>query len=104
MESRGVCSDQLSVNFHWVEFKFHLAAICRFGDDRSHRASAIGNEENFMLVLNGSAGIADVVALADRREQVSVSARVVEAVDHAHQVAAELSSRFPIYGRTTGVG
>ena len=57
-----------------------------------------------MLVLNGSASIADVVALADRREQVSVSARVVEAVDHAHQVAAELSTRFPIYGRTTGVG
>jgi hypothetical protein len=57
-----------------------------------------------MLVLNGSASIADVVALADRREQVSVSARVVEAVDHAHQVAADLSTRFPIYGRTTGVG
>ena len=57
-----------------------------------------------MLVLNGSATIADVVALADRREQVSVSARVVEAVDHAHRVAAELSTRFPIYGRTTGVG
>jgi histidine ammonia-lyase len=57
-----------------------------------------------MLVLNGSASIADVVALADRREQVSVSPRVVEAVDHAHRVAAELSTRFPIYGRTTGVG
>ncbi len=57
-----------------------------------------------MLVLNGSASIADVVALADRREQVSVSARVVEAVDHAHRVAADLSTRFAIYGRTTGVG
>jgi histidine ammonia-lyase len=57
-----------------------------------------------MLVLSGSANIADVVALADRREQVSVSPRVIEAVHHAHQVAAELSTRFPIYGRTTGVG
>ena len=57
-----------------------------------------------MLVLTGSASIADVVALADRREQVSVSARVVEAVDHAHRVAADLSTRFAIYGRTTGVG
>jgi hypothetical protein len=59
-----------------------------FGDDRSYRSPAIENQENFMLVLNGSASIADVVALADRREQVSVSPRVVEAVDHAHQVAA----------------
>ncbi|AGB25007.1 histidine ammonia-lyase [Mycobacterium sp. JS623] len=57
-----------------------------------------------MLVLNGSASIADVVALADRREQVSVSPSVVEAVDHAHRMAANLSTRFPIYGRTTGVG
>src|SRR4029077_1433522 len=57
-----------------------------------------------MLVLNGSAGIADVVAVADRREQVSVSARVVEAVGHAHQGAAELSTRFPISGRSTGSG
>jgi histidine ammonia-lyase len=77
--------------------------VC-FGDDRTHRASAIENEENFMLVLSGSAGIADVVALADRREQVSVSPGVIEAVEHAHQVAADLSTRFPIYGRTTGVG
>ena len=32
-----------------------------------------------MLVLNGSATIADVVALADRREQVSVSPATVAA-------------------------
>ncbi len=57
-----------------------------------------------MLVLSGSASIADVVALADRREPVSVSPRVIEAVERAHRVAAELSTRFPIYGRTTGVG
>jgi histidine ammonia-lyase len=57
-----------------------------------------------MLVLNGSASIADVVALADRREQVSVSPRVVEVVDHAHRVGADLSTRLAIYGRTTGVG
>ena len=57
-----------------------------------------------MLVLNGSATIADVVALADRREQVSVSPATVAAVRRAHQVAAELSTRYEIYGRTTGVG
>jgi histidine ammonia-lyase len=77
--------------------------VC-FGDDRTHRAFAIENEENFMLVLSGSASIADVVAIADRREQVSVSPEVIKAVQHAHQVAADLSTRFPIYGRTTGVG
>jgi histidine ammonia-lyase len=57
-----------------------------------------------MLVLSGSASIADVVALADRREQVSVSPEVVDAVERAHRVAADLATRFPIYGRTTGVG
>ena len=57
-----------------------------------------------MLVLNGSATIADVVAVADRREQVSVSSATVETVRRAHQVAAELSTRYDIYGRTTGVG
>src|SRR6201999_454950 len=57
-----------------------------------------------MLVLNGSARIPDVVALADRRERVSVSAQVVEAVDRAHRVAAGLRARTAIYGRTTGVG
>ena len=57
-----------------------------------------------MLVLNGSATIADVVALADRREQVSVSPATVAGVRRAHQVAADLSTRYDIYGRTTGVG
>jgi histidine ammonia-lyase len=57
-----------------------------------------------MLVLNGSATIADVVALADRSEQVTVAPATVDAVRRAHQVAAELSTRYDIYGRTTGVG
>jgi histidine ammonia-lyase len=57
-----------------------------------------------MLLLNGSATIADVVALADRREQVSVSPDTIAAVKHAHEVAADLGSRYEIYGRTTGVG
>ncbi len=57
-----------------------------------------------MLVLNGFATIADVVALADRREEVSVSLGTVEAVRRAHQVAAELGTRYDVYGRTTGVG
>lgn len=57
-----------------------------------------------MLVLNGSATIGDVVALADRREQVSVSPATLAAVARAHEIAAELSTRSEIYGRTTGVG
>jgi histidine ammonia-lyase len=57
-----------------------------------------------MLVLNGSATITDVVALADRSEQVCVAPAIVAAVGRAHRVAAELSTRHEIYGRTTGVG
>jgi histidine ammonia-lyase len=57
-----------------------------------------------MLVLTGHASIADVVALADRRARVSVSPQVLKAVGHAHEVAADLSTRFATYGRTTGVG
>jgi histidine ammonia-lyase len=57
-----------------------------------------------MLVLNGSATIADVVALADRNEQVSVAPSTLAALRRAHELAAELSTRNDIYGRTTGVG
>ncbi len=45
-----------------------------------------------------------MVALAERSEQVSVAPATVEAVRHAHRVAAELSTRCDVYGRTTGVG
>src|SRR4051812_3067377 len=72
--------------------------------NRSDRSSAVEDQENFMLVLTGPATIADVVTLADRRDRVSVSPDVLEAVAHAHQVAADLSTRFAVYGRTTGVG
>jgi histidine ammonia-lyase len=61
-------------------------------------------KEKIMLVLNGSATIADVVALADRNDEVSVAPSTVAAVRRAHQLAAELSTRNEIYGRTTGVG
>ena len=57
-----------------------------------------------MIVLNGAGSIADVVALADRRDQVSVSQGVIDAVGRVHGLAADLSNRFPTYGRTTGVG
>jgi histidine ammonia-lyase len=57
-----------------------------------------------MIELNGSGSIADVVALADGRDEVAVSPEVVAAVDRMHESAAELSARFPTYGRTTGVG
>jgi histidine ammonia-lyase len=61
-------------------------------------------KENSMLVLNGAAAIADVVALADGREQVEVSPATFDGVERAHRLAAELSTRFEVYGRTTGVG
>jgi histidine ammonia-lyase len=57
-----------------------------------------------MIVLTGSATIADVVALADRRDEVSVAPETLAGVKRAHEVAAELSTRSEIYGRTTGVG
>ena len=57
-----------------------------------------------MIVLNGTGRIADVVALADRRDQVSVAPTIVEAVARVHAQAADLSTRFATYGRTTGVG
>ncbi|WP_029117447.1 aromatic amino acid lyase [Mycobacterium sp. URHB0044] len=57
-----------------------------------------------MIVLNGTGSIADVVALADRREQVSVAPKILEAVTRVHEQAEDLSSRFATYGRTTGVG
>ena len=57
-----------------------------------------------MIVLTGTGTIADVVALADRRDQVSVSPEVIEAVARMHDQAADLSTRFATYGRTTGVG
>jgi histidine ammonia-lyase len=57
-----------------------------------------------MIVLNGTGSIADVVALADRLDQVSVAPTIVEAVTRVHQQAEDLSSRFATYGRTTGVG
>lgn len=57
-----------------------------------------------MVVLTGMSTIADVVALADRHEQVSISPRVLEAVRQAYEQAADISTRFPTYGRTTGVG
>lgn len=57
-----------------------------------------------MIVLNGSGTIADVVTLADRGDEVSISPDVLAAVGRAYDRAAELSTRFPTYGRTTGVG
>lgn len=57
-----------------------------------------------MIVLNGSGTIADVVTLADRGDEVSISPDVLAAVGRAYDRAAELSMRFPTYGRTTGVG
>jgi histidine ammonia-lyase len=57
-----------------------------------------------MIVLNGTGTIADVVTLADRGDQVSVSPKVIEAVARVHEQAADLSTRYATYGRTTGVG
>jgi histidine ammonia-lyase len=57
-----------------------------------------------MIELSGNGTIADIVALAHGRDQVAVAPAVVAAVARMHEQAAELSARFPTYGRTTGVG
>ena len=57
-----------------------------------------------MIVLNGTGTIADVVMLADRRDRVAISPEVLDVVGRAYERAADLSARFPTYGRTTGVG
>src|SRR6478735_5120198 len=57
-----------------------------------------------MIELDGTGRVGDVVTLADGRDQVSVSAKVVEAVARVHDQAADMSIRFATYGRTTGVG
>jgi histidine ammonia-lyase len=57
-----------------------------------------------MIELNGTMRIGDVVALADGHQEVSLPAEVVEAVARLHDQAAELSTRYATYGRTTGVG
>jgi histidine ammonia-lyase len=57
-----------------------------------------------MIELSGTGRIGDVVVLADRRDRVSVSAKVVDAVARRYDDAADLSTRFATYGRTTGVG
>jgi histidine ammonia-lyase len=57
-----------------------------------------------VIVLSGIGRTADVVALADRRDEVRIADDVVERITRVHQGAADLSARFPTYGRTTGVG
>src|SRR6476659_1964497 len=64
---------------YWLEFKCHLVEFLGMGDDRCCHASAVEVEENYMIVLNGKGTIADVVALADRGEKVSISAGVLAA-------------------------
>ncbi|WP_129785773.1 aromatic amino acid ammonia-lyase [Promicromonospora panici] len=56
-----------------------------------------------MIELGGSAGLADVVAVADGG-RVNVPDAAVEAVRRAHEVTRRLSADVPTYGRTTGVG
>jgi histidine ammonia-lyase len=62
------------------------------------------NERTLLIQLDGTGTIGDVVALADQSAKVSVSAEVVAAVRRVHRQAADLSTRFATYGRTTGVG
>jgi histidine ammonia-lyase len=57
-----------------------------------------------MIELDGTGRVGDVVTLADGRDQVSVSAKVAATIARVHHQAADLSTRFPTYGRTTGVG
>ncbi|KAA0098535.1 histidine ammonia-lyase [Mycolicibacterium sp. P1-18] len=57
-----------------------------------------------MIELSGTMTVGDVVALADGRDAVSLPSTVVDAVDDLHDRAADLSTRYATYGRTTGVG
>jgi histidine ammonia-lyase len=57
-----------------------------------------------MIELDGTGRVGDVVTLAYGRDQVSVSATVAATIARVHDQAADLSTRFPTYGRTTGVG
>lgn len=57
-----------------------------------------------MIELNGTMRVGDVVALADRHDEVSLPAKVVETIFRMHDQATELSTRYATYGRTTGVG
>jgi histidine ammonia-lyase len=56
-----------------------------------------------MIELGGSAGLADVVAVADGG-RVRVPDAAIEEVGRAHELTRRLSAEVPIYGRTTGVG
>ncbi|MFC8801134.1 aromatic amino acid ammonia-lyase [Promicromonospora sp. NPDC057138] len=56
-----------------------------------------------MIELGGSAGLADVVAVADGG-RVRVPDAAIEAVGRAHELTRRLSAEVPTYGRTTGVG
>jgi histidine ammonia-lyase len=56
-----------------------------------------------MIELGGSAGLADVVAVADGG-RVRVPDGAIEAVARAHELTRRLSAEVPTYGRTTGVG
>ncbi|MET0476210.1 MAG: aromatic amino acid lyase [Mycobacterium sp.] len=57
-----------------------------------------------MIELSGTMTVGDVVALADLRDEVSLPAKVVDAVARWHDEATDLSARYATYGRTTGVG
>jgi histidine ammonia-lyase len=57
-----------------------------------------------MIELDGTGRVGDVVTLADGRDQVSVSATVSATIARVYDQAADLSTRYPTYGRTTGVG
>ena len=56
-----------------------------------------------MIELGGSAGLTDVVAVADGG-RVRVPDAAIEAVGRAHALTRRLSAEVPTYGRTTGVG
>ncbi|MEU0495503.1 aromatic amino acid lyase [Mycobacterium sp. NPDC006124] len=57
-----------------------------------------------MIELSGTMTVGDVVALAHGRETVSIPASILSGVERLHHQAADLSTRYATYGRTTGVG
>ncbi|MWV48563.1 histidine ammonia-lyase [Rathayibacter sp. VKM Ac-2803] len=57
-----------------------------------------------MIALDGTAGIGDIVALADRRDRPALGPGALDAVADAARAADRVAEHTPVYGRSTGVG
>jgi histidine ammonia-lyase len=62
------------------------------------------DEGDLVIVLDGTADLLDIVALADRRDTPGLAPWVLEGVTVAARSAAAIAERTSVYGRSTGVG